>query len=117
MHVNENAVRAGNLAQQEGAPVSQLRVEMAELVTGIRHGDRLGTLGDVVTGKDSRTIVCVQGGEGWPECLAKCLVENDQARVRDRRGRCPGVKVITEVDVAVVEGYRFQCLYPQIKGC
>jgi len=47
-----NAVRAGKLAQQQGAAVPQLRNEVPELVAGIGHGHGGGTLGEVIAGKN-----------------------------------------------------------------
>ena len=51
-----NAVRSGNLAQQEGAAIPQLRNEVSELMAGIGHGQGLGTLGDTIAGKDGRAL-------------------------------------------------------------
>ncbi len=43
-----------DLADRQRPPVAELRYEIAELVAGIGHGQRLRPLGDFLAGKDRR---------------------------------------------------------------
>lgn len=101
-------VRCHDLAQQKGAAIAQLRDEVSELMTGIGHGKWLGTLGDTITGEDGGALRRAQRRVRQPECIAQRMIENNQCRIRHGRGRGPDVKVRAQVNVRVVEGYRFQ---------
>ena len=41
LDITPDALSIDNLAEQNCTPIAQLRDKMAELVTGVRHGDRL----------------------------------------------------------------------------
>ena len=51
LDVDARAVRADDLAQQDGAAVAELRDEMAELVAGIGERDRGRAVGDAIAGE------------------------------------------------------------------
>ena len=52
LDVAAHAVAVDDLAEQDRAAVAELRHEMAELVAGIGHRDRLGALGNALAGQD-----------------------------------------------------------------
>src|SRR5580704_17859450 len=84
LDVATDAVRAHDLAQQNGAAIAQLRHEVPELVPGIGERDRLGTRRDVVARQDDHTLRRRQRFGIEAELGGERRVELDQARGRDR---------------------------------
>ena len=60
LDVAADAVGVDDLAEQDGAAVAELRHEMAELVAGIGHRDRVGAVGDALAGEDFGALRAVQ---------------------------------------------------------
>ncbi len=52
LNVTADAVGVDNLAEQDGAAVTELRHEMTELVAGIGHRNRVGAVGDTLARQD-----------------------------------------------------------------
>jgi hypothetical protein len=95
-----------DLTQQQGAPVAQNRREPAELVTGVRLGERLGALGHVVAGEDGRAFGSVQRVGIESQFEGELPVEVQQAR-RGNAGGLPGRVEPRQVPrVGVVEAKR-----------
>jgi hypothetical protein len=78
-----------HLAEQHRPAVAELRREAAELMAGIRLGDRLGAFGHGVAGEEGGAGFARQRGGVETELLGQRRVE--EQRLRRRRGlRAPG---------------------------
>ena len=76
------AVAVQDLAEQDGAAVAELGNEIAELMPGVGHRDRLGARRDEVAGKHRRQIVRFDPLGVDPEFRGERLVEPDQPGLR-----------------------------------
>ena len=71
LDVAADAVGVDDFAEQDGAAVAELRHEMAELVAGIGHRDRVGAVGHAFAGEDFGALRALQqrpdrGRDGRP---------------------------------------------------
>ena len=103
LDVAADAVAVDDLAEQDGAAVAELRHEVAELVAGIGHGDRLGAIGEALSGEDFRPFRALQHVGIEPEMDGQRPVELDQPRRGDRGRRHPGEKVRRQGRIGVLE--------------
>ena len=77
------AVAVDDLAEQERAAVAELGHEVAELVAGVEPGERLGALGHLVAGEESRRRPSVARASGSrPSCSANAQLRNAASAVR-----------------------------------
>ena len=60
LDIAADAVGIDDLAEQDSAAIAELRHEMAELVAGIGHGDRLGPVGQALPGEDFGALRALQ---------------------------------------------------------
>ena len=67
LDVAADAVGVDHLAEQDGAAVAELRHEMAELVAGIGHRDRVGAVGEPLAGEDFGAFRAVEPVRIEPE--------------------------------------------------
>ena len=111
MHVEAGTVRADDLTQQEGAAITQLWIEMAELMTRIRHRQRFGAIRDMIAAKDGNARGRVEAGLRKSKCIAQFMIENNQFRIRNGRGSGADIEVVAKIDVTIVERDLFQVLY------
>ncbi len=84
LNVAAHAGAVERLPQQDGATVTKLRYEMAELMARIGHRDRLRTLRYDISGKEPRQRLGVEIAEFEPQLCAKRVIESDQKRLCDR---------------------------------
>jgi hypothetical protein len=89
VQVAEPAVGVGELAEQEGAAVAQPRHVPAELVPGVRLGDRGRPGGDVRADQQVDAVRAAQPVGIETEVARQGLVEHEQARL-GRVLRLPG---------------------------
>ena len=104
LDVAADAVLVDDLAEQDGAAVTELGHEMAELVPGIGHGDRLGALGQAFAGEDfgalgRRKLVRIE-----PELNSQLPVQLDQAGGGHGRWRHAGEEIRRQGGIGVLEG-------------
>ncbi len=92
-----------DLAEQDGAAVAELRHEMAELVAGIGHRDRVGAVGEALSGEDFRPFRAIQHVGIEPEMDGQRPVQLDQPRGGDRGRRHAGEKVRRQRRIGVLE--------------
>ena len=97
------AVAIDHLAEQDRAPVAELRNKAAELMSRIGHGNRLGAGRRDIAGKDRREIVGPEAAVSKSELLGKRLIELDQPRRRDRRRADAGEEAPGQAGKTVVE--------------
>ena len=83
LDVAADAVGVDDFAEQDGAAVAELRHEMAELVAGIGHRDRVGAVGQPFAGEDFGAFRARQQLRIEPEMDGERPVQFDQPR----RGR------------------------------
>ena len=93
-----------DLAEQDGAAVAELGHEMAELVPGIGHRDRVGAIRQALSGKDFRPFRGLQQVGIEPEVNRKRPVQLDQPGRGDRGRRDAGEKVRRQRRIGVLEG-------------
>ena len=93
-----------HLAEQDGAAVAELRHEMAELVAGIGHGDRIGAIGHSLAGEDLGALGAVEQVRIEAELDRQRPVQLDQARGGDRGRRHAREKVRRQRRIGVLEG-------------
>ena len=77
LDVAAHAVAIDHLAKKNGTPVTELRYEGPELVAGIRHGERLASLGHPVARENLNTLRCGKLSRIEPEMPGEFLVQPD----------------------------------------
>jgi hypothetical protein len=105
-----------HLAEQHRPAVAELRREAAELMAGIRLGDRLGAFGNGVAGEESSAGLARQDGGVETELLGQRRVE--EQRLRRRCGlRAPGHgKALELAGVGVFEAQEAAAAMGDIRG-
>ena len=104
------AVAADHLAEQDRAPVAKLRHELAELMAGIGHGQRLRPFGGLHAGKQRRQPILRDVAEIEAEFGGERPVDGNQAR-----GGYPG-RLLWKLEwrrqprIGVIEGKHALCL-------
>ena len=118
LDVATEAVLSDHFPEQDRAPVTELWHEVAELMPGVSHGGRLGTLRQPVTGENLNAFrareplgVEVQVGRELP-------VQLDEFRGADRCRRKPGEEPVWKPRVGIVESemnrhQRYSSAHPQ----
>ena len=104
LDVAADAVGVDDFTEQDGAAVPELRHEMAELVAGIGHRDRVGALGNPLAGQDLGPLGAVEQVGIEAEMDRQRPVQLDQARGGDRGRRHPGKKARRQRRIGVLEG-------------
>ena len=104
LDVAPRAVPPHHLAEQDGAPVAELRHEVAELVPGIGERDRRRALGHAVAGQDLDALGAGQFLGIEPEALGQPGIHPHQPRRGHGRRIEACVKARRQARVAVVEG-------------
>jgi hypothetical protein len=83
-------VAVDDLAEEHGATVAELRVELAELVSRVGGGDRVGARGQGIAGQRAHAGVAAQARSlSMPSSARQRLVDTDQRRFRTGSGICP----------------------------
>ena len=95
--------RVDDLAEQDGPAVAELRHEMAELVAGIGHRDRLGAIGDALAGEDFGAFRALQHVGIEAELDGQRPVQLDQPGGGDRGRGHAGEKVRRQRRIGVLE--------------
>src|SRR6185437_15071187 len=72
LDVATDAVLVDDLAKQDGAAVAELGHKMPELMAGIGHRDRLGTVGQPLAGEDFRALGLSSISGSSPSWTASC---------------------------------------------
>ncbi len=104
LDVAADAVLVDHLAQQDGAAIAELRHEMAELVAGIGHRDRVGAVGDAFSGKDLGALRGRQQVRIEAEMEGERPVQLDQPGGGHRGRRHPGKEVGRQRRIGILEG-------------
>ena len=104
LDVAADAVGVDDLAEQDGAAVAELRHEMAELVAGIGHRDRIGAVGNPLAGQDLGALGALEQVGIEAEMDRQRPVQLDQARGGDRGRRHAGEKARRQRRIGVLEG-------------
>ena len=86
LDIAADAVRVDDFAEQDGAAIAELRHEMTELVAGIGHRDRVGTVRNAFAGEDFGALRARKQLGVETEMDRQRPVELDQARGGDRGG-------------------------------
>jgi hypothetical protein len=86
VQVARAAVGAGELAEQQGAPVAEPRAEPAELVPGVGLGDRRGAGRDGGPDQQPDALGAAQPGGVQAELGGQRIVEDEQPGVRSLLG-------------------------------
>jgi hypothetical protein len=92
-----------HLAEQKRTAIAELRGVPAELVPGIRLGQRFRAVGDRVAGENRRTRFRIERGGIKTQLLGQRMVELQQFRSRREGGPAPDVKALKGAGVAVIE--------------
>ena len=104
LDVAPRAVSPHHLAEQDGAPVAELRHELAELMPGIGEGDRLRTFGHAIAGQDLHTLRADQTVGIEPQALGQLGIHPHEPRRRHGRRVEPRVEALRKARIGVVEG-------------
>ncbi len=104
LDVAADPVFVDDLAEQDGTAVAELGHEMAELVAGIGHRDRIGAAGQGLAGEDLGTLRRLQEVRIEPELARKRPVQLDQPGRGDRRRGHAGEKIRRQRRIGVLEG-------------
>ncbi len=86
LDVAAHAVAVDHFAKQDGAAVAELRHEMAELMPGIGHRDRLGAVRNPVAGEHLHALRAGKPSGIEPELQRELPVQPHQSRGRDGCG-------------------------------
>ena len=97
------AAAVQDLAEEDCAAVAKLGNEMAELMPGICHRDRLGARWDDVAGEHGRQLVRFETSCIDAQFQGERFVERDQVGLRYRRRSEPSGKTLRQAHVAVGE--------------
>ena len=103
LDVAADAVLVDDLAEQDGAAVAELGHEMAELVAGIGHRDRVGAVGEALSGEDFGAFRALQQVRIEPEMDGQRPVQLDQPGGGDRGRGHAGEKVRRQRRIGVLE--------------
>ena len=109
MDVAPHAVAIQDLAEQDRAPIAELRNEVGELMSGIGHSDRLGARRDDVAGENRRQFVRTQRCGPKSKLLPKRVIELNQTRRCDWGGVNSSEEAPGQARVAVGERDRIAC--------
>ena len=104
LDVAAHAVGIDDLAEKNGPAITELRHEVAELVAGIGHGERLAELGHPVARKDRHALGRRKQSGIEPELAGEILVQPNEAGRSDGRRRQTRKEPLRQPRVAVVEG-------------
>ena len=103
LDVAADAVPVDDLAEQDGAAVAELGHEMAELVAGIGHRDRVGAVGQALSGEDFGPFRAIQHIGIKAEMDGQGPVQLDQPGGGDGRRGHAGEKVRRQGRIGVLE--------------
>jgi hypothetical protein len=98
------AAAVQHLAQKNGAAIAKLRNEIAELMPGIGHRDRLGARRRHIAGEHRRELVRIETARIDPQSRSQRIVELDQAGLCYWRRGEPCEEMLRQARVAVGEG-------------
>ena len=104
LDVAAHAVAVDDFAEQDRAAIAELGHEMAELVAGIGHRDRVGALRDPLAGQDLGALGAVEQVRIEAEMHRQRPVQLDQARGGDRGRHHAGEKARRQRRIGVLEG-------------
>jgi hypothetical protein len=93
-----------NLAEQNCTPIAQLRDKMPELMTGIRHGDRLSGIRHQSPCKHFESLRTGKSIRVQPKVQCKLGVEADKPWRLHRSRRYPSIKAIRQTGVRILKG-------------
>jgi hypothetical protein len=93
-----------NLAEQNCAPIAQLRDKMTELVTGVRHGYRLSRIRHQSPCKHFESLGTGKPIRVKPEVQRKFSIEADKPRSLHRGRRYPSIKAVGQTGVRILKG-------------
>ena len=103
LDVAADAVLVDDFAEQDGPAVAELGDEMAELVAGIGHRDRVGAVRQALSGEDFGAFRALQHVGIEPEMDGERPVQLDQPGCGHGGGRHPGEKARRQRRVGVLE--------------
>ena len=103
LDVTAHTIAIDNLAQKNGASVTELRHEVPKLVAGISHGERLASLGHAVAGEDCHAFRRGELRRIEPEMSGERFVQLHQTGRSDRSGWKPRKKSVRQTRVTVIE--------------
>ena len=104
LNVTTTSVAVDHLAQEQRPPVAKLGHEAAELVAGVRLGQRRRSLGCLIAGKDPRAFLGIESAGIQSQFFSQFTVELNQPRLRHLR-RLPGyVEALKFARIGIVEG-------------
>ena len=103
LDVAADAVLVDDFAEQDGPAVAELGHEMAELVAGIGHRDRVGAVGEALSGEDFGPFRALQHVGIEPEMDGQGPVQLDQPGGGDRGRGHAGEKVRRQRRIGVLE--------------
>ena len=103
LDVAADAVPVDDFAEQDGPAVAELGHEMAELVAGIGHRDRVGAIGEALSGEDFGPFRALQHVRIEAEMDGQRPVQLDQPGGGDRGRGHAGEKVRRQRRIGVLE--------------
>ena len=103
LDVASPAVAVQHLAQEDGAAVAEPGNEVAELMSGIGHRDRLGARRHLVAGERRRQPVRTDAARIDAQLRSERIIEFDQPGSRHRRRNKPREETLGQTRVAVGE--------------
>ena len=92
-----------DFAEQDGAAIAELGHEMAELMPGIGHGDRIGAVGEALSGENFGPFRALEHIRIEPEIDGQGAVQLDQPRGGDGRRGHAGEKARRQRRIGVLE--------------
>ena len=103
LHIPELSGAVAYLAEQDRAPVAELRHEVAELVSGIEHGQRIGTRQQAVAGEVLGEIGARNFRAVEIDQACGVRIEADQIGIGQRGGMQAAVKTVGQAGESVFE--------------
>jgi hypothetical protein len=103
MDIAPDAGPIDHFADQDGAAIAQLRDEIAELVAGIGHGDRVAAVRDATSSQDRYAFGGGQGLNVNAKVPRQRLVQANKPWGRDSGRLHPGKEAFGQPSVAVIE--------------
>jgi hypothetical protein len=104
LDITPDALPVDNLAEQNCPPIAQLRDKMPELVTGIRHGDRLSGIRHQSPCKHFESLRTCKPIRVQPKVQRKLSIETDKPWSLYRSRRYPSIKAIRQTGVGILKG-------------
>ena len=104
LDVTEHTIAPFEFAEQNGAPVTELRHETTELVSRVRHCDGICIVRQLISGEEFRRLA-LDDVRVQPKLLCQRSIEDDQLRVRDGRRLDAGVEPGSQRGIAMDEIY------------